>query len=64
MAIWQVQEAKTRLSKLIEDAWKDGPQFITKHGAERRGFVDRRIPFPDGAQAKPQGLFAGRTQSR
>jgi antitoxin Phd len=35
MAIWQVQEAKTRLSEVIEDANSKGPQFITRHGAER-----------------------------
>jgi len=35
MAVWQVQEAKTRLSALIEDAHSKGPQFITRHGAER-----------------------------
>jgi antitoxin Phd len=32
MATWQVQEAKTRLSELIERAEKEGPQTITKHG--------------------------------
>jgi antitoxin Phd len=35
MAIWQVQEAKTRLSEVIEEADKRGPQIITRHGAER-----------------------------
>lgn len=35
MAIWQVQEAKTRLSELIEDAHSKGPQIITRHGSER-----------------------------
>lgn len=35
MASWQVQEAKTRLSELIEKARTDGPQTITRHGAER-----------------------------
>lgn len=35
MAIWQVQEAKTRLSELIEEARSKGPQIITRHGAER-----------------------------
>jgi prevent-host-death family protein len=35
MAIWQVQEAKTRLSEVIEDANSKGPQFITRHGSER-----------------------------
>ena len=35
MARWQVQEAKTRLSEVIEEANKKGPQIITRHGAER-----------------------------
>ena len=35
MAAWQLQEAKTRLSELIEDAHSQGPQMITRHGAER-----------------------------
>ena len=34
-AVWQVQEAKTRLSEVIEEAQKKGPQIITRHGAER-----------------------------
>lgn len=35
MAVWQVQEAKTRFSEVIEDAHSKGPQIITRHGAER-----------------------------
>ncbi len=35
MAVWQVQEAKTRLSEVIEEASLEGPQFITRHGTER-----------------------------
>jgi antitoxin Phd len=35
MATWQVQEAKTRLSEVIEEAHSKGPQIITRHGAER-----------------------------
>ncbi|WP_263355650.1 type II toxin-antitoxin system Phd/YefM family antitoxin [Acidicapsa ligni] len=35
MSVWQVQEAKTRLSEVIEDAHSKGPQFITRHGTER-----------------------------
>jgi prevent-host-death family protein len=35
VAVWQVQEAKTRLSEVIERARTDGPQTITRHGAER-----------------------------
>jgi antitoxin Phd len=35
MATWQVQDAKTRFSELIERARTEGPQTITRHGAER-----------------------------
>jgi antitoxin Phd len=35
MGKWQVQDAKTRLSELIERARTEGPQTITRHGAER-----------------------------
>jgi antitoxin Phd len=34
VAKWQVQEAKTRLSELIEEANRKGPQIITRHGSE------------------------------
>jgi antitoxin Phd len=35
MATWPVQDAKTRLSELIERAQAEGPQTITRHGTER-----------------------------
>jgi prevent-host-death family protein len=35
MMVWQVQEAKTRLSEVIERAHLEGPQTITRHGRER-----------------------------
>ena len=35
MATWQVQEAKTRFSEMIERARTEGPQTITRHGAAR-----------------------------
>ena len=35
MARWQVQEAKMRLSLLIEEAQSKGPQTITRHGVDR-----------------------------
>jgi antitoxin Phd len=35
MARWQVQEAKMRLSHLVEEAQTKGPQLITKHGIDR-----------------------------
>lgn len=35
MQAWQVQDAKTRLSELIERAQVEGPQAITRHGHAR-----------------------------
>jgi prevent-host-death family protein len=35
MAVWQMQEAKSHLSEVIEEANSKGPQIITRHGAER-----------------------------
>jgi prevent-host-death family protein len=33
--MWQVQEAKARFSEVVEKACTEGPQIITRHGAER-----------------------------
>ncbi len=32
---WQVHEAKSRFSELIERARTEGPQLITRHGKDR-----------------------------
>jgi len=32
--IWQLQEAKSRFSEVVENARQHGPQVITKRGAE------------------------------
>ncbi|MCB1503130.1 MAG: type II toxin-antitoxin system Phd/YefM family antitoxin [Bauldia sp.] len=32
MATWQIQQAKSKLSELIERSKREGPQTITKHG--------------------------------
>ena len=32
--IWQLQEAKNRLSEVVNDAVSDGPQIITRRGLE------------------------------
>lgn len=34
MATWQLQEAKNRLSEVVECALRDGPQTITRRGKE------------------------------
>ena len=31
---WQLQEAKNRFSRVVENAVNDGPQIITKRGVE------------------------------
>jgi len=31
---WQFQEAKNRLSEVLDNSLKDGPQIITRHGKE------------------------------
>jgi prevent-host-death family protein len=32
--IWQLQEAKSKLSEVVNQAASDGPQIITRHGIE------------------------------
>lgn len=32
--VWQLQEAKNKLSEVVDAALKDGPQVITKRGAD------------------------------
>ncbi|MEO6458035.1 MAG: type II toxin-antitoxin system Phd/YefM family antitoxin [Chloroflexia bacterium] len=32
--IWQLQEAKNKLSEVVEEALKSGPQVITRRGVE------------------------------
>jgi prevent-host-death family protein len=34
MRAWQIQEAKARLSELLRESEREGPQAITWHGAE------------------------------
>jgi prevent-host-death family protein len=31
---WQLQEAKQRFSEVVRQAQHDGPQIVTRHGAE------------------------------
>ena len=34
MNIWQLQDAKNKFSKLVEEAMTQGPQIVTKRGVE------------------------------
>jgi prevent-host-death family protein len=47
---WQVQEAKQRFSEVLRAVQRDGPQTITRHGAEVAVVVDideyRRLTAP------------------
>jgi len=31
---WQLQEAKNKFSQVVDEAVKEGPQIVTKHGVE------------------------------
>jgi prevent-host-death family protein len=33
-SIWKLQDAKSRFSKVVQDALKKGPQYVTKRGVE------------------------------
>lgn len=50
MGTWQVQEAKSRFSELIEEASTNGPQIITRHGVEQAVVISiedyRAMPKP------------------
>ena len=56
MPVWQIQHAKARLSEVIERARSEGPQTITRHGAERaivlsiedyRALIAKRLDFKE-----------------
>ena len=32
--VWELQEAESKLGEVVENALQNGPQVITKHGAE------------------------------
>ena len=34
MQAWKVQDAKARFSEFLESCLREGPQLVTKHGAE------------------------------
>jgi prevent-host-death family protein len=34
MRVWQVQDAKARFSELLDTCLREGPQIVTKRGAE------------------------------
>jgi len=40
MSIWPVQDAKAKFSELLEACMSEGPQLVTKRGAEAAVLVD------------------------
>ena len=40
MSIWPVQDAKARFSELLDACMSEGPQLVTKRGAEAAVLVD------------------------
>ncbi len=60
MSSWQLQDAKTHLSALIEDAHTKGPQIITRHGTERAAVIsieDYRERYAHEPQTIPKPNF-------
>ena len=43
MKIWPVQDAKARFSEFLETCLRDGPQMVTKRGAEAAVLVPMEV---------------------
>jgi len=67
MGTWQLQEAKARLSEVIETSKKDGPQIITQRGVKSAVVVpfaewERRVKeekptLLEILQSGPEGVY-------
>ena len=33
-SFWKLQDAKAKFSQIVDEASKNGPQYVTRHGAE------------------------------
>jgi prevent-host-death family protein len=73
MAQWQVQQAKTHLSELLEEAVAEGPQIITRHGSEHavvmsitdyRALTEQRQNFRDYLLSGPKAKSFDLKRSR
>lgn len=53
MNVWQLQEAKQKLSRLVDRAISEGPQIITRHGAEAAVVLSVAAYRRLTAQARP-----------
>jgi prevent-host-death family protein len=76
---WQLQEAKNRLSELVDLALEEGPQTVTRHGKEvaviiSKAEFDRRrrargprgtiLPFLRGLAFNRSGIALSRSADR
>jgi antitoxin Phd len=58
MTTWQVQQAKTHFSEVIERAQSEGPQTITKHGKPRAVVLSAsEYEALSNGKAKPKKSF-------
>ncbi len=58
MTTWQVQQAKTHFSEVIERAQSEGPQTITKHGRPRAVVLSTaEYEALSNGKAKPKKSF-------
>jgi antitoxin Phd len=66
VATWQLQEAKAKLSEVIDTARKHGPQIITQRGVETAVIVpidewkrekDRQTPPPQTDREKSEAFL-------
>lgn len=55
--LWQLQEAKSKFSKLVNSAIDDGPQIVTRHG-EKVVVVLSFDEFQDMQEETPSLLSA------
>lgn len=60
MARWQVNQARTHLSEVLDQADDEGPQIITHHGKERAVILsmDTYRSLQAQQEAKPKQDFA------
>ena len=53
MRAWPVQDAKARFSEMLETCLREGPQVVTKRGAEAAVLVPASIGEDSNAQPSP-----------
>jgi len=62
MATWKMEEAKTSLNEVIEEADKNGPPIITTHGSEHAVVVS--VVDDQALKASAPNLVAASSMAR